>query len=126
MMPEGRHPGFLESFGYAFQGLASAVRRERNLRVMLAAGALAFALCAVLRVDAMGWAVVAVCVGAVLCAELLNTAVEAVVDLVTPEYRPLAKLAKDCACAGVYILSMAAAVAGCIIFVRAAIALYAG
>lgn len=126
MMPDGRHPGFWESFGYAFQGLAAALRRERNLRVMLVAALLALLLCAVLRVDALSWAVVVLCIGAVLCAELLNTALEAVVDLASPDYHDLAKLAKDCASAGVYILSMAAAVTGCIIFVRAAIALFAG
>ncbi|MEE8715768.1 MAG: diacylglycerol kinase family protein [Coriobacteriales bacterium] len=126
MMPGGRHPGFIESFGYAFQGIRAAFKRERNIKVMLAIGVLAVVLGVVLRVDAVGWAVIVVCIGAVLCAELLNSGIEAVVDLVSPQYHPLAKLAKDYACAGVYLLCMCSAVAGCIIYIRAIVALLAG
>ena len=126
MMPSGGHPGFIESFGYALQGIAAAWRRERNIKVMTGMGVLAVALGIALRVDAVGWAVIVVCIGMVLCAELLNSGIEAVVDLASPDIHPLAKLAKDYACAGVYLLSVAAAIAGCIIYGRALVALIAG
>lgn len=126
MMPDGRHPGFLESFGYALDGLRAVVRRERNIKVMLGLAALAVVLGIALRVDALSWAVIVVCIAMVLGGELLNSAVEAVVDLASPQVHPLAKLAKDYACAGVYVLSVASAVAGCIIYVRALVALVAG
>ena len=72
----------------------------------------------VLRFSALAWAVVALAIGLVLTAELLNTAVEAVVDLVSPHEHPLAKRAKDLAAAGVLAASLAALAAG--LFVLAA------
>ena len=123
MMPDGRHPAFLESFRYALQGLASAVRGERNLKVMLAMGAAAVVVGVVLRIDALSWAIVALMIGVVLCAELLNTAVESVVDLVSPQYHPLAKRAKDLAAAAELVLCACVAVGGSVIYVRAALAL---
>ena len=123
MMPDGRHPAFLESFRYALQGLASAVRGERNLKVMLGMGAAAVVAGVVLRIDALSWAIVALMIGAVLCAELLNTAIETVVDLVSPQYHPLAKRAKDLAAAAELVLCACVAVGGSVIYVRAALAL---
>ena len=71
----------------------------------------------VLRLSAASWAVVALAIGLVLSAELLNTAIEAVVDLVSPADHPLAKRAKDVSAAAVLAASLAALAAG--IFVLA-------
>jgi diacylglycerol kinase (ATP) len=60
-----------------------------------------------------------VCCGVVISAELLNTAVETVVDLVSPEFHPLAGRAKDIAAAAVWILSVLVAVVGIIVFANA-------
>ena len=59
---------------------------------------------------------VALCCGAVLTAEAMNSAVEAIADLVSPEFHPLVKKAKDVAAAGVLMTAIAAAAAGLIIF----------
>ena len=59
---------------------------------------------------------IVVCIGTVFAAECFNTALEAVVDLVTEEYAALAKIAKDCAAGAVYLLAMMAVVVGLIIF----------
>jgi diacylglycerol kinase len=67
------------------------------------------------RLPLVGWAVVALAVGLVLVAELLNTALEAVVDVVSPEQHRLAKLAKDCAAAAVLVAALAAAAAGLLV-----------
>ncbi len=123
MMPDGRHPGFVKSFGYALEGIAAAVRRERNFKVMLVAGVLAVVAGFVLRLDAMSWVAVILMIGLVLCAELLNTAVESVVDLASPDVHPLAKYAKDLAAGAVLVLSACVGVAGLVIYVRAALAL---
>ena len=63
------------------------------------------------------WAILCIALGVILGAELINTAIEAAVDLVTLEYHPLAKIAKDCGSAATFVFSMIAAVIGIIIFV---------
>ena len=119
MMPDGGHPGFFESFGYALQGIGAAIRRERTFKGMVVAG---FAL----RLDAMSWVAVVLMRGLVLCAELLNTAIESVVDLASPDIHPLAKYAKDLAAGAVLALSACVGVAGLVIYVRAALLLFGG
>lgn len=113
------HPSFLRSFGYAIEGFVTAVRTERNIKVMLTLGACAVAAGIVLRIDLLSWCLVALCCGLVIFAELVNTSIEAVVDLATDEVRPLAKRAKDIAAASVYTLSITAAIVGVIVFARA-------
>ena len=109
------HPSFRRSFLFALQGFRTALRQERNIKVMLAGGAFAVAMGLILRIDAVSWAVVLVCCGMVIAAELLNTAIETVVDLVSPEFHPLAGQAKDIAAAASWVLSLTAAVVGVIV-----------
>ena len=107
-----RRHGVAASFGYAFEGLASAWRTQLNFRIHLVLAAVLVAGGVVVRVAPIGWAVIALAIGLVVAAELFNTALEAVVDLASPQEHPLAKLAKDIAAAGVLVASLAAAVAG--------------
>lgn len=123
MMPNGRHPGFVESFRYALEGMREALRGERNIKVMLAMGVLAVIAGLLLHLDALSWVAIVLMIGMVLCAELLNTAIETVVDLVAPELHPLAKRAKDLAAGAVLALSICVAIAGLVIYVRAALIL---
>lgn len=113
------HPSFIRSFGYAIEGFVTAVKTERNIKVMLAMGVCAVVCGIALQIDLLSWCLVALCVGLVLFAELVNTAIEAVVDLATQEFQPLAKRAKDIAAASVYTLSITAAIVGIIVFARA-------
>lgn len=113
---------FFKSFGYAAQGVASAAE-ERNFKVDCIAAILAFALCAALQVPLWGWAAVAICVGVQLAMEAVNTAVEAVVDLASPELHPLAKRAKDCAAGAALITACASVAVGCIVYIPAALSL---
>lgn len=113
------HPSLKRSFLFALQGLRTALRQERNIRIMLGGGCLAVALGLVLRIDAVSWAVVLVCCGVVLAAELVNTAVETVVDLVSPEFHPLAGRAKDIAAAASWVLSLLVGLAGLVIYANA-------
>lgn len=113
------HPGFRKSFLFAIQGFRTAVATERNIKVMLAAGALAVVAGVVVRLDLLSWAIVLLCCGVVIMAELLNTAVETVVDLVSPEFHPLAGRAKDIAAAAVWFLSAVVAVVGILVFANA-------
>lgn len=116
------HPGFRKSFLFAIQGFRTAVRTERNIKVMLAVGALAVVAGLVIGLDLVSWGVIILCCGVVIAAELLNTAVETVVDLVSPEFHPLAGRAKDIAAAAVWTLSLAVAVVGILVYANAILA----
>ncbi|MCI6273620.1 MAG: diacylglycerol kinase family protein [Coriobacteriaceae bacterium] len=113
------HPSFRKSFLFAIQGFRTAVRTERNIKVMIAGGIGAIAMGIAVGLDPMSWAIVLVCCGAVISAELLNTAIETVVDLVSPEFHPLAGRAKDIAAAAVWVLAVLVAVVGVIVFAHA-------
>lgn len=113
------HPTFLRSFGYAMEGFRTAVTTERNIKVQLFVGVAAVVAGVLLHIDALSWVLIVLCVGLVLFAELVNTSIEAIVDLATQELHPLAKRAKDIAAASVFTLSITAAIVGLIVFVRA-------
>ncbi|HIU03960.1 MULTISPECIES: diacylglycerol kinase family protein [Collinsella] len=116
---ERDHPTFIRSFRYALEGFITAVTTERNINVQLCVGAAAIVAGLVIGIDAISWALIVLCIGIVLFAELVNTALEAVVDLATQELHPLAKRAKDIAAASVFVLSLTAAVVGILVFARA-------
>lgn len=113
------HPSFKRSFLFALQGFRFALATERNIRVMLGGGAFAVVMGLILRLDAVSWAIVFVCCGVVLAAELVNTAVETVVDLVSPEFHPLAGRAKDIAAAASWVLCLFVALAGLAVYINA-------
>jgi diacylglycerol kinase (ATP) len=113
------HPSFRRSFLFAIQGFRTAIRSERNIKVMLAAGACAIVAGLVVQLDALSWAIVLLCCGVVISAELVNTAIETTIDLVSPEFHPLAGRAKDIAAAAVWVLATIVAMVGIIVFVRA-------
>lgn len=106
-----RH-GLAASFGYAFAGLAAAWRSQPNLRIHALLAVVVVAAGLLLRLAPAGWAIVALAIGFVVAAELFNTALEALVDLASPQDHPLAKRAKDVAAAGVLVAALAAAAAG--------------
>jgi diacylglycerol kinase len=108
--------GFWQSFSYAGQGVWHVVRTQRNMRVHLAAAAAVIVLALILRVSAVDWACLLTVIGLVLTAEAMNTVIEAVVDLSTDEFHPLAKMAKDAAAGAVLISSAAAAGVGVAVF----------
>ena len=97
---------FFYSFTYPIKGLAYAYRNEQNLVVDV------------------GMAILALTIGLVISCELVNTAIEAVVDLVTEEYHPLAKVAKDTSAAAVFVFAIVAVIVGIIIFLPRIIALF--
>ena len=117
-----RKNNLVKSFGYAASGVVQA-GSERNFKVDVVAAVVVFAACALLQVPAWGWAVVAMCVGVQLAMETVNTAIEAIVDLASPDIHPLAKRAKDCAAGAALITACASVVVGLIVFVPALLAL---
>lgn len=102
-------PNLLVSFKYAWAGFSYAFYTQRNFRIHLMIGVLALSLGAFLHLSSVKMAVITLMIGVVLAMELLNTAVEAVVDLtVQRTYHELAKIAKDCAAGAVFIVSLVA------------------
>lgn len=111
-----RHPiSFLQSLRVAARGVREAIAEERNLRTHLVITAFVVLLGAWLRVSPVEWGLLLLCIGLVLSVELLNTAVEAVVDLTSPEYHELARKAKDIAAGAVLTVTVLAVLIGLVI-----------
>ncbi len=117
------HPSFRKSLGFAIQGFRIAWKGERNLKVMVGFAVFAIACSCLLRLSASEWALILLGIGVVLGAELMNTAIETIVDLVSPEYHPLAGKAKDVSAAAVWVLSCLVGVMGLVIFASRIVAL---
>ena len=107
----------VRSFGYAFQGMATLLRDEHNSRIHVCMMAAVVAAGFLFGITATEWCIVCICFGMVLMAEAMNSAIEAIADLVMPDRHPLVKKAKDVAAAGVLFMAMAAAAAGLVIFI---------
>ena len=106
-----------KSFGYAFEGIFTGIKKERNMQIHCLAMLCVVAAGFVFRISVSEWCICLILFGMILSLELVNTAMEAVVDLVTEERRPLAKLAKDTAAGAVLIAAIMAAGVGLLIFV---------
>lgn len=102
-------------FVYAWQGIVYVFRTQRNARIHLAVAVFVLAVAALLRVSLLELSILLVCIMAVIVAEMLNTVVEAVVDLVTAQYHPLAKVAKDVAAGAVLSSAIVSAVIGVLV-----------
>ncbi|MBY0358418.1 MAG: diacylglycerol kinase family protein [Candidatus Obscuribacterales bacterium] len=113
-----RSRNLFESFSHALNGLEQAFVAERNLKIHLIIGSLAILAALLLSFDSFSWAVLFMAIGLVITAELLNTAVERVVDLVSGgQFHILAKEAKDIAAAAVFVASLTAVCIGVALFV---------
>jgi diacylglycerol kinase len=110
-----RTHGIVLSFRFALAGLAFLLRTQRNARIHVILGAIACGLAAWLRVSRVEWAVLVFTIALVLILEGLNTAVEAAIDLASPEIHPLAKAAKDLAAGMVLIAAIASVAVGLLI-----------
>ena len=114
----------VQSFRFAFAGLAYCFRTQRNFRIHIAIGLLAVLAGVLLGLTWPEWAVIALLIVLVLAAEMVNTMVESLVDLVTTEYHPLAKVAKDVAAGIVLLTALGAIVVGLLIFGPKLLALF--
>lgn len=106
-----------KSFSYAFEGIFTCIRNERNMKIHIAVSALVVIAGWILGLSITEWCICLGLFGLVMALELVNTAVEAVVDLVTTKRHPLAKIAKDTAAGAVLIAAIMAAIVGLLIFV---------
>ncbi len=106
----------IQSFQNAFLGLIKIIKEERNMKIELIAGALAVFLCFYFQVTKAEFLIVFLCCMVVTSLECVNSALEQVVDLASPEYHLLAGRAKDFAAGAVLISAIFAAIIGGIIF----------
>jgi diacylglycerol kinase (ATP) len=116
-MNVGRSPSVLQSFNFAFEGIIHVLRTQRNMRIhfLIAAGVLIGAL--IVGVSKLELVVLLMAISFVLIAEMINSALEAGIDVATTSFDPLAKLAKDIAAGAVLIATVNAVAVGYLIFV---------
>jgi undecaprenol kinase len=107
-MESYKNQRFRARLGFALRGFAHAMRSEASLRVQALAGAAALVALLVLRPAAVWWALVLLASAAVVSAELFNTAIEHLADLLHPQQSPDVRVLKDCAAAGVLIAVLGA------------------
>lgn len=106
----------LKSFTYAAKGIQSVVSQEHNAWIHLTVGLLVVGAGFFFGIERSEWIAVVLCIGLVLAAEAFNTAIEQLVNLVSPDRHPIAGLVKDIAAGGVLICAITAAVVGLIVF----------
>ena len=116
-MNVGRSPSVLQSFNFAFEGIIHVLRTQRNMRIhfMIAAGVLIGAL--IVGVSRLELVILLMAISFVLIAEMINSALEAGIDVATTSFDPLAKLAKDIAAGAVLIATVNALAVGYLVFV---------
>ena len=107
---------FLSSFKYAANGFKYAYQNEQNLVIHICITIVTVLCGFIFRLNNIEWLFILIMIGLVFCAELINTSIEAVVDLVSPEKHPLAKIAKDTASGAVLSLAVVAFIGGLCIF----------
>lgn len=108
-------PNRVKSLGYALAGWLYMLRHQKNTRIMSVASIIVFGVALWLQIDLVGWAVLVITITTVWMAEFLNAAVEAVVNLASPEFHPMAKVAKDVAAAAVLLGAVASIIVGLLI-----------
>lgn len=108
--------GRIRSFGFAIQGIAATVKSQMNFRIHLIAAICVITAGFILNINSMEWVVIILTIGMVLALEAINTAIEHLVDLVSPTHHEIAGKAKDIAAGAVLIGAIAAAAIGIIIF----------
>src|SRR5439155_940260 len=112
----GRAPSLLESFNCAVEGIIHVLRTQRNLRIHFLAAVLVFAGAIAVGVSRLQLIALVIAIAFVLVAEMLNTAIEGVIDVSTTSFDPNAKLAKDIAAGAVLIASITAVAIGFLVF----------
>lgn len=113
-----------ESFGYAFSGLKLAIKKEPNFRIHLTFATIAFVLAYFLKFSLFEWLTVILVSTIVIVTELVNTVLESLVNLVSPQIKEEAKVAKDVAAAAVFISAISAVAIGVFLYLPKIILLF--
>ena len=111
-----RDKRLVDSFNFAIEGLISALKNEKHMKVHILAAIIIVILAIVINASKVEILIISLSVSFVIITELVNTAVEAIIDLVSPERHPLAKLAKDVAAGAVLVAAINALCVGYLLF----------
>lgn len=106
---------YLRSFGYAFEGIITA-SKEQNLKSHIVSAIIVILASYLTGLSRMEWYIVLLLIALMFALEMMNTAIERVVDLASPEIHPLAKQAKDIAAGAVLVFALFSAIIGLLIF----------
>jgi diacylglycerol kinase (ATP) len=115
-MSARRPPGVFDSFNFAFEGIIHTLRTQRNMRIHLAVAFIVLVTALIVNVTKLELIALLISITFVLIAEMINTAVEAAIDIATTSFDPMAKLAKDIAAGAVLIASVNAIAVGYLVF----------
>ena len=117
MNPKQECKKLINSFKYAIEGFISSFKTERNMKIHVLAMIAVIIVGFYLKLNWIEWCIITIAIALVVGAELFNTAIETIVDMICPEKNPKAKLAKDISAAAVLALAIGAVIVGLIIFV---------
>jgi len=106
----------LQSFKYAFEGVFFSIRHNRNMRIHLTVAFLVILASIYFKISAFEMSILGVMIVLVICTEMINSALEEMVDLIISEHRKEAKIAKDVGAGMVLVASMGAVIVGILIF----------
>ena len=106
----------LNSFKYAFEGIWSAIKKERNLKIHIVIMFLVIVFGIIFNISKIEWFACILLFGGVITLEIMNTAIETTVDLITMEKNPKAKLAKDASAGAVLVMAIISVIIGLMIF----------
>ena len=112
---ESKH-SLIKSFRFAFSGLKTAVIKGRNFRIQILLGLLSVILGAIFKISSFEWLSLILIIASVLILELMNTAIEEIVNIVSPQIQERAKIAKDVSAGAVLVASIAAIFIGILLF----------
>lgn len=115
---------FLRSFKYALEGIFTGLKEEQNMKIHIAIMILVIIFGILLKISKIEWIICIALFGIVISMELINTAIENTVDLITKERNEQAKIAKDVAAGAVLVSAIASAIIGLIIFVPKVISIF--
>ena len=116
MNPKRECKKIINSFKYAIEGFISSFKTERNMKIHVLAMITVIIAGFILKLTKIEWCICIILIVIVISAELFNTAIETIVDMISPEKNEKAKLAKDISAAAVLVLAIGAVIVGALIF----------
>ncbi|MEN1969366.1 diacylglycerol kinase family protein [Lentibacillus sp. N15] len=101
---------------FAWNGIMAVVKHERNFRIHIVVALLVMIVGVIVKLSVSEWLVLVLTIGFVLAMEMVNSAIETVLDYLKPEQHPMAKIIKDVAAGAVLIAAITSVVVGCLLF----------
>lgn len=106
-----------KSFSYAGQGLWHCIKKEKNFQLHCIAAVITVLAGFILKITAVEWMIIIICITMVIALEMINTAIEHCCNILQPDFHPMVKIIKDVSAAAVLITAAMAAICGAIIFI---------